>query len=73
MVQITATNFKSNFGKYLNLAGREEIRITKNGVAVAVLMPPKPQASWVDGIIGVIPGSDIDAKQVKGERLARKE
>jgi len=72
MIQATATEFKSNFGKYLSLVGREEIHITKNGVDIAVLVAPKPARSWVDDISGVIAGADADAKQIKKERLAGK-
>jgi antitoxin (DNA-binding transcriptional repressor) of toxin-antitoxin stability system len=85
MIQTTATEFKSNMGKYLTLVGREEIQITKNGIPIAVLTAPKPKRSWVDDITGVIAtpsslrldgdpdtGADIDPKQIKKERLARK-
>ncbi|MCL2655285.1 MAG: type II toxin-antitoxin system Phd/YefM family antitoxin [Coriobacteriia bacterium] len=72
MVQITATDFKTNLGKYLSLVKREDIRITKNGTAVAVLTTPPPEPSWVDGLVGVIPGTDTDNKKIKAERLAQK-
>jgi len=72
LIQTTATDFKMNLGKYLTMVGREEIHITKNGVAIAILTAPKPNKSWVDDITGVIAGSDADAKQIKRERLARK-
>ena len=72
MIQVTATDLKTNLGKYLNLASKEEISITKNGEEIAVLIPPKPRKSWVDDLIGVIPSADIDAKQLKAERLAQK-
>jgi len=72
MIQTTATEFKSNLGKYLTLVGREEIQITKNGIPIAVLTAPKAKPSWVDDITGVIPGADADAKQIKKERLAQK-
>ena len=70
MMQVTATEFKSNFGKYLNLANREEIRITKNGVDVALLIPPKPQPSVIDELIGVIPNDGYTAKQARADRRA---
>ena len=73
MIQVTATDFKSNFGKYLTLAGKEKIHITKNGVEIAILSPPQLRQSWVDDIIGVIPSADIDAKDIKAERLAKHE
>jgi prevent-host-death family protein len=72
MIQITATEFKSNLGKYLNLVSRDVINITKNGTVIAILTPPPQQKSWVDDITGVIPSSDIDVKQFKEERLAAK-
>ena len=72
MLQVTATEFKTNLGKYLSLVSREEIIITKNGIDVAVLSPPKPSRSWVDDLIGVIPDTVIDEKQIKAERLAGK-
>ena len=55
MIQITATDFKSNFGKYLNLASKEEICITKNGIEVALLVPPKPQPSVINELVPIQP------------------
>ena len=72
MIQITATDLKSNLGKYLSLAQRSEIYITKNGKNIAVLAAPKEQQNWVDDITGVIQNAEIDAKKFKGERLAKK-
>ena len=72
MIQTTATEFKTNMGKYLTLVGREEIQITKNGIPIAVLTAPKPKHSWVDDITGVIAGADADPKQIKKERLTQK-
>ena len=72
MIQITATDLKANLGKYLSLAGREEIRITKNGRDIAVLMAPQEECSWVDDISGIISNTDINAKEIKAERLAKK-
>jgi prevent-host-death family protein len=37
-MEITATEFKTNLGKYLDTAGREDVVITKNGKAVARLV-----------------------------------
>ena len=68
MMQVTATDFKTNFGKYLNLASKEEIRITKNGVDIALLIPPKPQPSVIDELIGVIPNDGYTAKQARADR-----
>jgi hypothetical protein len=39
---------------------------------VAVLTALKSKCSWVDDLIGVVPNSGIDEKQIKAERLAQK-
>ena len=72
MIQVTATDLKINLGKYLSLASREEIHITKNGKNIAVLTAPKESHGWVDDITGVIQNTDIDVKKFKSERLAQK-
>ena len=72
MIQITATDFKLNLGKYLALVAREDIHITKNGREIAVLAAPEAKGGWVDDLTGVIPGADVDIKKIKAERLARK-
>ena len=72
MIQITATDFKTNLGKYLAIAHRQDIHITKNGSNIAVLTAPKVTKSWVDELIGVIPNADTDTKKTKAERLAEK-
>ena len=35
MIQISATEFKNNVGKFLKLAGKEDILVLRNGRAVA--------------------------------------
>lgn len=71
MVQITATDLKTNLGKYLALALKEEIHITKNGKDIAVLSAPK-KSGWTDDITGIAPDSGINIKDLKSERLTRK-
>ena len=72
MIQITATDFKSNFGMYLSLVSEEDIQITKNGRNIAMLTSPKEMPSWVDEISGIISSTDEDTKKIKAERLAQK-
>lgn len=44
MTRITATEAARNFSEVLNRVARgEEIEITRNGAAVAVLGPPRPR------------------------------
>lgn len=42
---ITATEFKTNIGKYLTLVNDEEIIITKNGKGIVKLTPLK-EDNW---------------------------
>ena len=72
MIQITATDFKANLGKYLVLAVCEDIHITKNGSNIAVLTAPKLKSSWVDDLTGIVRNEKINEKQLKSERLATK-
>ena len=81
MIQTTATEFKANLGKYLVLAGREDIHITKNGMDVAVLTAPKAKSSWIRDLTSVPPDfsmsdlgldSGMDDKQIITEWLVQK-
>ena len=74
MLEITATEFKLNFGHYLNMVSREEIWVTKNGRYVAKLV--NPNVSSVDSISGILKGKvpvDITAGDLKEERLLKYE
>lgn len=62
MCTITATEFKTNFGKYLKLASKEEISITKNGKIIATMSPPKTD-EWDDffeEFVGIAKEEDAD-------------
>ena len=75
MIQITATDFKANFGKYLALAERDDIVITKSGKKVVTLSGLKQdKVKDMESLFGVVQwnGEDIDIKQFKAERLAKK-
>jgi len=73
MLRITATDLKTNLGKYLGMVGRDDIHITKNGTDIAILSAPKPRASVIDELRGVIPDDGITAKKAREERIARYE
>ena len=73
-MQVTATEFKLNFGKYLDMLQEEDIWITRNGKTVAKVI--NPNISAVDSIAGVLAGrvpSDIDRHLLRDERLSRYE
>ena len=38
---VTATEFKANFGKYLELIAQEDVFITRNGKTVAKVVNPQ--------------------------------
>ncbi len=70
---ITATEFKANFGKYLELIAKEDIFITRNGKTVAKVV--NPQISAVDSLRGMLINisSDIDTDSLREEHLLKYE
>lgn len=71
---VTATEFKSNIGKYLTLVQGEDIFITKNGRSVAKLSSAKQnKADIVKSLIGIIPNDGTTLEQTREGRLARYE
>lgn len=71
-MQVTATEFKLNLGKYLELVLTEDIWVTKNGKTVAKLI--NPNVSSVDAISGILAGkvpADLDRHSLREERLSK--
>lgn len=70
---VTATEFKTNFGKYLELISKGDIFITKNGKAVAKLT--SPTTSIVKELRGCItlPSNIPDKELLENLRLERYE
>lgn len=70
---VTATELKTNLGKYLELATVQDIFITKNGKSIARLTSPSiDKLSVLDGLVGIIPPNEsIDKDSIREERLAR--
>ncbi len=72
---VTATEFKANLGKYLELIAKEDIFITRNGKTVAKVV--NPQVSAVDTLRGMLGGissaSGIDMDSLREERLLKYE
>ena len=74
MLQITATEFKTNMGHYLEMILYEDIWVTKNGKLVARLV--NPNVSSVDSISGILKGKiseTTDRHSLHEERLSRYE
>lgn len=77
---ITATEFKKNLGKYLELAIKEDIVITKNGKRIAILKSASEideKLAWLDSIVGIANPegkeyTDEDYKRWHHERIMGK-
>jgi len=73
MLKITATEFKSNFGKYLDLLNTETIIITKNNKPVAkVTNASQDRVDMVKSIFGIIPDTGYTLEDAKRERILKK-
>lgn len=71
---VTATEFKTNFGKYLDMLPSEDIYITRNGKTIAKLV--NPNVSAVESISGLLAGKlpdNFDVKALREERLDKYE
>lgn len=68
-MSITATELKSNLGKYLQLASREDVYITRNGKVVAKLSNPyQDRVETARSLFGILP-ADETLEESKEERL----
>lgn len=70
---VTATEFKMNLGKYLDMVtSNEDVYITKNGKMIAKMV--NPNVSAVDSLSGILAGKmpeDFDRKTMREERLVK--
>lgn len=68
-MSITATELKMNLGKYLLLAEKEDIFITRNGKVVAKLTNPyQDRVETAKSLFGILP-ADITLEEARKERL----
>lgn len=68
---LTATQFKNNFGEYMELASKEDIYVTKNNKIIAKVSNPfVDKVQIAESLFGILP-NDIDLEKSKQERLAR--
>lgn len=69
---VTATEFKTNIGKYLTMADMEDIVITRNGKSVAKLTNARDtQLLALRSMRGVLKGTDMDLNNIREERLKK--
>ena len=67
---ITATELKTNLGKYLEIVQNEEIIITKNGKEIARLTRPENEKLvLLKQLVGIV--SDADYEKTREERLMK--
>ena len=70
---VTATEFKTNLGKYLEIVMDEDILITKNGKVIAQLSRPQVnKLAALRNLVGIVDAGDgttLDA--IRDERLKR--
>ena len=70
-MSITATELKMNLGKYLMLAEKEDVYITKNGKVVAKLTNPfQDRVDMAKSLFGILP-ADISEAEAREERLSK--
>ena len=70
-MSITATELKTNLGKYLLLAATEDVFITRNGRTVAKLTAPyQNKLDTVDALFGSVPVT-MTLEEAQEERLSK--
>lgn len=70
-MSITATELKENLSKYLLMAEKEDIYITRNGKVVAKLTNPyQDRLSMVESLFGSVPDT-LTLEQASEERRAQ--
>ena len=68
-MSITATELKSNLGKYLLLAATEDVFITQYGKVVAKLTNPfQDRIEVAESLFGILP-QRMTAEEAKEERI----
>ncbi len=70
-MSITATELKQNLSKYLLLAEKEDVFITRNGKVIAKLTNPyQDRVDMAKSLFGILPG-DMTVDEARKERLGR--
>lgn len=70
---VTATELKTNLGKYLEMASSQDIFITKNGKSIARLTSPAVnKLALLDELVGIVPQDQMmEEDTIREERLSR--
>ncbi|MDR3206699.1 MAG: type II toxin-antitoxin system Phd/YefM family antitoxin [Oscillospiraceae bacterium] len=68
---VTATEFKTHVSRYLALADKEEVLITKNGRGVAKLVNAQDgRGAALRSLRGLLKDTDATKESIRAERLA---
>ena len=71
MTVVTATQFKTNLGHYLDMAAQQDVFITRQGkVAARLSAPAREKVELLDELVGVASSTSLTAQQARAERLA---
>ncbi|RCX19290.1 prevent-host-death family protein [Anaerobacterium chartisolvens] len=69
-MMVTSTEFKLNLGRYLELASKEEIIITKNGHRIAKLVADEEDlVSVAQSLFGIAANVNFTDDKIKEERI----
>ncbi len=71
MTQVSLTQLKTNLGKYVMMAGDQDILISKNGKVVAKLVTAKvDKVAAAEELLSMFPkGKKVDYDKAREERL----
>lgn len=70
-MSISAAELEKNLDKYLTLASREDVFITRNGAVIAKLSNPnQDRVNMAKSLFGILP-ADITLEEARRERLDR--
>lgn len=71
-MRVTATEFKMNMGKYIELASTENIIITRNGKDVALVTSVEgARRSELRSLQGIISDPNVSREAIREERLGK--
>ena len=70
---VSASNFKANFGRYLNAVSEEgELFITKNGKIIAKLSnPAEDRQTLLDSLVGITAHNPVSLEEARKKRFRR--
>jgi antitoxin (DNA-binding transcriptional repressor) of toxin-antitoxin stability system len=72
-VLITATELKTNIGRYLDTASDEDIFVSRKGKIIAKISnPARDKVALLDSLVGIADGVSLSAEEARAERLTNK-